>query len=113
MMAPMMQNVANPTEIRSGPRQVVYDDLAQVGEFCASQLPKRAIIRLMPKAKLNSLPRNHLATAVVTATIRDSAPKPKIKRPVAITLSCPDKTVTIDPAKHSVPKMKIAFRVPM
>ena len=47
--------------------------LAQVGEFWASHEPARAIIRLMPKAKLSSLPRNHFATAVVTATMSDSA----------------------------------------
>ena len=41
---------------------------------------RRAIVRLIPKAKLSSLPRNHFARAVVTATIIDSAPRPKTVR---------------------------------
>src|SRR5438876_11639324 len=113
MAAPITQKDANATEIRSGDRQVEYAECAHVGEFCASQVPSRAIIRLMPKAKLNSFPRNHLAMAVVTAMISDSAPSPKISRLGAITASLHARTVTMEPMKHSVPKMKIALRVPM
>ena len=39
------------------------------------------MVRLMPKAKLSSLPLNHLASAVVTATIIDSAPRPSTVLP--------------------------------
>src|SRR5438552_18935982 len=110
MAAPITQKDANATEIRSGDRQVEYAECAQVGEFCASQVPSRAIIRLMPKAKLSSLPRNHLATAVVTATINDSAPSPNTSRPEAITVSAGEATVMPAPTRQSTPKMKMALR---
>src|ERR1022692_1516364 len=108
-----MHREPKPTEISSGLRQKLYANPAHDGDCCARSDPAREIIKLIPKAKLSSLPRNHLATAVVTATISDSAPKPKIKRPLAITVRAPDKLVTTAPKKHSVPKIKIALRVPI
>src|SRR6266478_1750944 len=102
MTAPVTQKVAKRTEIRSGDRQFLYAECAHVGEFCASQVPRREIIRLIPNAKLSSFPRNHFATAVVTATIKDSAPRPKISRPAAMKASLPDSTVTIAPNRHRV-----------
>src|SRR5277367_2181071 len=112
-MAPVTQKVPKPTEINNGERQLLYANRAQVGEFCASHDPSRAIIRLIPKAKLNSLPRNHLAVAVVTATISDSAPSPKMSLPAAIIANLPERAVTIDPIKHIKPKMRRALRVPI
>ena len=44
------------------------------------------MVRLMPKAKLSSRPLNHLASAVVTATINGSAPTPRKKRATSITV---------------------------
>ncbi len=76
-----------------------------MGEFSAAKVPSRAIVRLMPKAKLNSFPLNHRASAAVTATISDSAPMPKMSRPVAISQRCPDATVIAGPIKQSTPKI--------
>src|ERR1022692_1500441 len=108
-----MHREPKPTEISSGLRQKLYANPAHDGDCCARSDPAREIIRLIPKAKLSSFPRNHLAIAVVTATISDSAPRPKTNRPVAITPNAGDRQVTPAPRKHSVPKMKIALRVPM
>ena len=71
------------------------------------------MVRLMPNAKDSSLPRNHLAMAVVTATMSDSAPRPKTRRPAAITESLPLSAVRAAPAKQSTPKRRVARRVPM
>src|ERR1700747_1651828 len=100
MTAPVTQKVANPTEIISGERQLLYAEWAQVGEFWASQVPRRETVRLIPNAKLSSLPRNHFAIAVVTATMRDSAPMPNTSRPAAMTGNLPARTVKIAPIKH-------------
>ena len=62
---------------------------AQLGELSAAKEPRRAIVRFTPKAKQSSLPRNHFAMAVVTATMSDSAPRPNTSRPAAITAIVP------------------------
>ena len=59
------------------------------------------------------MPRNHLAIAVVMATMSDSAPRPNTRRPAAITASVPLSAVSTAPAKHSTPKMSVARRMPM
>ena len=59
------------------------------------------------------MPRNHLAIAVVTATMSDSAPRPKIRRPATITASLALTTVIAAPAKHRTPNTIVDFRVPM
>ena len=96
------------------------------------------MVRFTPKAKLNSLPLNQRAMAVVTATMSDSAPRPKTRRPAAITLmsgatgSAPNslsrpftirpsgaragisgKAVTAAPAKQMIPNSSVDFLVPM
>ena len=62
------------------------------------------MVRFTPKANESSLPRNHLAIAVVTATMSDSAPRPNTRRPAAITASDPLSAVSAAPAKHRTPK---------
>ena len=79
----------------------------------AANEPSLAIVRLIPNANDSSLPRNHLAIAVVTATISDSAPRPKIRRPAAIGTSDPQAAVIAAPAKHSTPNSSVALRVPI
>ncbi len=71
------------------------------------------MVRFTPKAKESSFPRNHLAMAVVTATISDSAPRPNTRRPAAIIASVPLAAVSAAPRKHRTPKRKVALRVPM
>jgi hypothetical protein len=56
---------------------------------------------------------NHFAIAVVTATISDSAPIPKISRPAAITQSWGESAVMTAPRKQSRPKSIVPFRVPI
>ena len=67
----------------------------------------------MPKAKLSSFPRNHWATAAVTATMRLSAPSPKINRPVAMMARRGLRAVTAAPRKQSRAKMKVARFTPI
>jgi len=43
-------------------------------------------VRLMPKAKLSSRPLNHLARAVVMATMSGSDPIPRSSRAMSITV---------------------------
>ena len=112
-MAPVTQKVANPTLMRSGMRQSEYAQLAHDGELSAANDPSRAIVRLMPNAKLSSFPLNHFATAVVTATMSDSAPRPNSSRPAAIIVSVPESDVTMAPARQVTPKISVALRVPI
>ena len=112
-MAPVTQKVANPTAMSSGMRQSSYAQPAHDGELRAANDPSLAIVRLMPKAKLSSFPLNHLPIAVVTATMSDSAPRPKISRPAAIVASVPDSAVTAAPARQMTPNASVARRVPM
>src|SRR5512136_1015904 len=91
-MAPTTHIVPNATEMSSGHCQLAKALLASVGELSAAKDPSRAIVRLIPKAKLSSLPRNHRAMAVVTATISDSAPSPNSRRPATITARVLDST---------------------
>ena len=66
----------------------------------------------MPKAKLSSLPLNHFARAVVTATFSDSAPMPKMRRPAAMSQSCADATVIAGPMTQRTPKIISDLRSP-
>ena len=47
--------------------------------------PTRPTPTMTPKAKLRSLPLNHLAIAAISETYIDSVPMPKSKRPDAMT----------------------------
>src|SRR6202140_877860 len=113
MTAPITHKLETPRAIRKGHRQFAYAARAQVGEFRAANEPSRQMVRLMPKAKLNSLPLNHRAKAAVTATISDSAPMPKINRPTAISQRCPEATVIAGPIKHRTAKSIKDFRTPI
>ena len=73
------------TAMVSGARQVVNNACAHDGELSAATDAMRATRRFTPKANPSSLPLNHFASAVVTATISDSAPRPRTKRPASIT----------------------------
>ena len=96
----MTQKVAKPDADEQRPPPVLVGaGAAQVGAFRAAKEPRRAIVRLTPKAKDSSLPRNHLAIAVVTATMSDSAPSPKTSRPAAITASVPLTAVSAAPSE--------------
>src|SRR5580704_7687433 len=86
---------------------------AQVGELSAATDANREIVRLMPNAKLSSLPLNHLAKAVVTATIMDSAPSPKTVRPAIISGALPLAAVMVAPRRQMIAKARIDFLVPM
>ncbi len=101
------------TEMRSGPCQWANSGLAQLGELSAANEPSRAMVRLMPKAKLSSLPLNQRAMAQVTATMSDSAPRPKTRRPAAIVTRSPLAAVSAAPALHSTAKIKVARRTPI
>ena len=59
---------------------------------------KKAIVRLMPKAKPSSRPLNHLARAQVMATIRGSEPSPRRNRAATRTQKSDVTTIRI-PAK--------------
>ena len=60
----------------------------------------------MPRAKLSSLPLNHFATPVVMATISDSAPMPKTKRPATIMGKAAPKAVMTAPIRQSTLKIR-------
>ena len=75
--------------------------------------PARAIIKFKPKANASSLPLNHLATAVLIATIIDSAPRPNTKRPVAMVIKLPFVAVMIPPVIIRIQNNKVAFLVPI
>ena len=107
------QSVPKATVISSGVCQLSNAPLAQLGEFKARNEPSRAIVKLTPKAKLSSLPLNHFAMAQVTETISDSAPMPKISRPVAMMASWPDAAVIAAPIRHKTPNSSVAFLTPI
>jgi hypothetical protein len=109
----MMQNVPKATEMSRGHCQFSNAGRAQVGELSAKKEPSLAIVRLTPNAKESSLPLNHFAIAVVTETMSDSAPRPKMSRPVAITAREPLTTVTTAPTKHRTPNSSVAFLTPI
>src|ERR1700730_8463466 len=108
-----MHRAENPSSMRKGLRQLEYAQRAQVGELSAAKVPRRDAVRFNPKAKLNSLPRNQRARAVVTATFNDSAPIPKMRRPVAIRGRCPDAAVIAGPTNERIAKIMSAFRNPI
>src|SRR5450756_2613679 len=137
-MPPTTQKLPNPPDVTSAPCQSEYDEDAQPGELSAANDPSLAIVRLMPKAKLSSFPRNHRAIAVVTPTISDSAPRPNTKRPATITESVEEsmprpnrllsprtptpsgantgasgQAVTTDPSVQIAPKSSVDFLVPI
>ena len=98
--------------IRRGPRQCSYAEEAHVGELRAANDPSLAMVRFIPNAKLSSLPLNHFATAVVTATIRDSAPSPKTSLPAAMGINVSLSAVMTDPRRQRRAKMNVDFFVP-
>jgi len=59
------------------------------------------------------LPLNQRASAVVTATISDSDPIPKMNRPVAITQNSPESAVTTAPVSAITANRAVDFRVPI
>ncbi len=67
----------------------------------------RQTVRFTPKAKLSSLPLNQAASAVVMATMSDSAPMPKTRRPVAMIHKLLVSTVMMEPRKQSTPNMSV------
>jgi hypothetical protein len=103
---------ATPVASQSGSCQLVYSGLAQPVDQSALAEPSRAMVRLMPNAKLSSLPLNHLASAVVTATMSGSAPTPSRNRPAAMTANCEDMAVTAAAARQMRAKSVIDFFVP-
>ena len=70
------------------------------------------MVRLSPKAKLSSLPLNHLAMAVVTATMSGSAPTPRRKRPAAMTRKSEETAVRTPATVQTAPKSRIERAVP-
>ena len=85
---------------------------AQLGELSAETDASRARVRLIPNAKLSSLPLNHFASAVVTAMICDSAPRPSRVRPATITGKLPRNAVRSAPRKQSPEKIRSDLRIP-
>ena len=71
------------------------------------------MVRFSPKAKLSSLPLNHLARAVVTATHRDSAPSPSTVLPATMTAKWPTSPVRMEPRRQRNEKIQMAFLAPM
>ena len=63
------------------PQELTGDAATAYRIVAMSELPVIIPALLMPKAKLSSLPLNQRASAVVTATICDSAPSPTRVRP--------------------------------
>ena len=108
-----------PIANNSGPRQLGVPALAgripswPTWANYRSTEARRAMVRLMPKAKLSSLPRNHLAKAVVTATIIDSAPNPRIALPAIMVPGSPLAAVSTAPSRQRTAKMASAFLVPI
>src|SRR5690606_8693676 len=83
-IAAVTPTAATPVASHSGSCQLAYSGLANEVDQSAEAEPSRAIERLMPKAKLSSLPLNHLASTAVAATISGSAPMPSRKRPASM-----------------------------
>ena len=83
-----------------------------MGELSAATDPSRAMVRLSPKAKESSFPLNHLASAVVTATMSGSAPTPRRKRPAAITRKSEEATVMTPAAVVMAAKSRMDRLVP-
>src|ERR1700730_14629990 len=113
MAAPTTHRDEKGIAISKGVRQLDLSYRVQVGELSAAHVPSRDAVRFNPKAKLSSFPLNQRASAVTTATFSDSAPIPKISRPVAMTDKCPDMTVIAGPIKQSTPKNISDFRRPI
>ena len=74
--------------------------------------PARAMLRLTPNAKPSCLPTNHCPMMTVMATIIDSAPRPKIRRPNAISSKMGDSAVMTAPIAQIVAKTSVASRAP-
>ena len=73
-----------PAARNSGGCHPVKNADAQLGELSAATDPRRPNVRLRAIANDSSLPLNHLARAVVMATMRGSEPMPSTNRPAAI-----------------------------
>ena len=84
-----------------------------MGDQSADTEPSRAIVRLMPNAKLSSLPLNHFASAVVMATIRGSEPIPSRNRAMIITVRSDDTAIRIPATVQIAAKRMVDFAVPM
>ena len=67
------------------------------------------MVRLIPKAKLSSLPLNHFARAVVMATISGSEPRPRRKRAASHHLRSEDTALTIPATVQIAPKRIVDF----
>ena len=74
--------------------------------------PARAMLRLTPNANPSCRPTNHWPIATVIATIIDSAPSPKIRRPAAITGNDGEIAVTSAPMLQMMAKISVERRVP-
>src|SRR5438045_2134879 len=106
MIAEITQMTPATTPSHSGVRQVPSKNRpAHEGEVSAAVDAERAMRRLTAKAKLSSLPLNHLASAVVTATINGSAPIPNTKRAASMVVAEPFISIMTDARKHSTLKM--------
>jgi hypothetical protein len=82
----MIISDANATASHNGGcHPMSYNGLNHVVDMSAPYDPARAIARFTPKANPSCLPMNHWPMMTVIATIIDSAPRPKISRPAAIT----------------------------
>ena len=70
------------------------------------------MVRLMPKAKLSSLPLNHFASAVVMATISGSEPTPRRNRATSITVRSDETALRIAATVQMAAKRIVDFAVP-
>ena len=70
------------------------------------------MLRFTPNANPSCRPTNHWPMQTVTATIIDSAPMPKIRRPAAITGNDGELAVTTAPARQMRAKTSVERRVP-
>ena len=74
--------------------------------------PARAMLRFSPKANPSCLPTNHCPMMTVTATIIVSAPRPKMRRPPAITGKLGEIAVSAAPIVQMIAKTSVVSRAP-
>src|SRR5690606_14292978 len=103
---------ATPVASHSGSCQLLYSGSANEVDQSADAEPSRAIDRLMPNAKLSSLPLNHFASTAVAATISGSAPSPSMKRPARMVSNRSVDAVSAAAARQISANTVIAFFVP-
>lgn len=97
---------------RGGCQPRSYSGLNHVVDMSALYDPARAMLRFKPKASPSWRPTNHCPIATVMATIIDSAPNPKMRRPAAITGKSGDMAVTAAPIAQMMANTSVASRVP-